>query len=641
MSRQHRKKKKRKKRKIHEDNYETFESDGLQLVRDGKNVFLKNKRSSQEHAEFIARVNLNRPSQLQAIENEINKIVSIFEEYDNVKLLGALSYNHLINQSNPDDDGLSDLTLELALSYSLATSGAKNKTPSPNIIHSLIEKLVSVRHSYNNYMMFEGLSDDTTKDSQIEQNIRFRTIIEALYVRGNAYSKHLFMIYKELFASHDEFLNQHYGFNSQEILDTVLQLENSFCCRLIFPNGQAHPASHMRFLEWIKVSDNKSNRAEVENVHFIQEFANQNPDIIVEGNKLLFYRIDEIETYSNLFKITFRYDYQKHVVKAISQGFGNNNEFLNPKFKGLPLNDSTISTHPVLRIENEYFVFSFAQISRQLFDLTESLIKTASSNYYNSNYLGNKYSGSRDNYLELKAAELFRKIIPDSKSYLNARYTPVTKGEAKGETEIDLLIVSTKAIYLIEMKAGGLSSPAKRGALKSLKGQLKGSVGYGAFQSSRALKYITESNKPEFLVDNKVISIEPKNDVFRITITLEHLSGLIAYMYDLKEIGVINSDVEFAWTCSIFDLMIFAEILEDEIDFIEYLKKRIPFYKRPELNFHDEIDLLGFFLEKDLILDEKFIETLDSFQLDNFSKSIDDYFELGKSKPTRISRKKK
>lgn len=611
---------------------EVFRKDGLEIIREGKNVIFRNNRTAEQHAEFIEEVKKNRPNQLKAIESLVERVIKIFEEYDNLKLLGGLAYNQMANQFNPSDDGLSEITLELGLSFSVAIERNPDKEPTPEIINELIECLIDIRHGYNAYVMSESV---TGKYSEIESKLRFKTILEALYIRGNGYSEHIYSIYKELFVGHDDFLQDKYGFKSSDILNTILQLEDSFCCRLILPNGLPHPANHSRFVQWseTKTEDQIVNAGK----HFIDLFGDENPDLIVQDTKIHGCRIDQIETYPDLFKIRFRNNIHKQVVSAISQQFGDNSEFLNPKFKGLPLNDSLTSTNPIIKYDEDYYLFAFALPTRNLFGITEKLIKEADEDYYNEKFLGNKYSKSRDNFLEIKTAELFKRIIPNSDSYLNLKYKPGDTDKAGNliETELDLLIVSEKANYLIEMKAGGLSAPSKRGALKSLSGQLKETVGYGAYQSYRALNYIINEEVPVFYDKENEITIDKAKKMFRITITMEHLADLIAYMYDLKELGIVESNVDFAWTCSIFDLLIFSELIESEEDFIDYLDRRIPLYQRSELNFQDEIDILGYFFEHNLKFDEKLIKDLTSFQLNKYSAEIDSYFEKGGTKPKR------
>lgn len=624
------KKKKKKNRPVKDR--EVFKKDGLEIIREGKNVIFRNNRTPEEHAAFIEEVKKNRPNHLKSIEVLIERIIKIFEEYDNLKLLGGLAYNQMANQFNPSDDGLSEITLELGLSFAVAIAENPSKEPTLEIINELIEHLIDIRHGYNGYVMSENVSG---KYSELESMLRFKTILEALYVRGDGYTEHIYSIYKELFVGHDDFLLERYGFKSSDILETILQLEESFFCKVILPNGLPHPASHDRFVKWseTKTEDEIVNSGK----HFIDLYGDENPDLIVQDTKITVYSIDDIENYPELFKVKFRNEIQKKVTAAIALNFGDNSEFLNPKFKGLPLNDSLIYTKPVIEHSGNFYMFAFSLPTRNLFDITENLIKIADKDYYDEKFLGNKYSKSRDNYLELKTAELFKRIIPKSDCYLNLKYKPGEKDEAGNliETELDLLVVSDNANYLVEMKAGGLSAPSKRGALKSLSGQLKETVGYGAYQSFRALNYIINHESPKFYDKKTEVIVDKSKKMFRITITMEHLADLIAYMYDLKELGIIESGVDFSWTCSIFDLLVFSELIESENDFIEYLNKRIPLYKRPELNFHDELDILGHFFEHNLDFDEELIKGLKSFQLNKYSSAIDSYFEKGGPKPKR------
>ena len=73
----------------------------------------------------------------------------------------------------------------------------------------------------------------------------------------------------------------------------------------------------------------------------------------------------------------------------------------------------------------------------------------------------------------------------------------------------------------------------------------------------------------------------------------------------------------------------------NENDFIEYLEIRIKLYQRPEMIILDEIDLLGHFLEENLVFDERLIKGLTHVQLNGFSKEIDNFFENSGIKPKR------
>lgn len=627
------KKKKTPQRKKGTSNYEEFSIPGGKIFRQGKNVYIKTNRTEEEQRQLIENIKKNRPNILQEINDSIVRIVDIFSSYDNFQLLGGLAYNMYVNQANPADDGASELMMEYGQSFSTAIAGNGNKAATSQILNELIDLLHEVRMSYNHYVMTEFADG---KYSELEGHLRFRTILESLFIRGRGYMQHLYDIFKELFAGHDTLLMKHYGFASADLLEAIIQFEDSYYCRLILPNGMPHFKSFERFEKWQKAKGIKNFRAD--DLQPMKEFLSENPDMADDKGESGGCKIDDISKFNSLYRVRSIKPTHQKVIEALSIDFGDNAEFLNPKFAGLPLNDSLSNLKPIILFDGKYYLFAFNLLTRNLFDITEKLIFDADKTYYEQSFLGNKSSKSRDNYLENKTSDLFKSFIPNSVAYLNLKYKPGQLDAAgnKIETELDLLLVSESVNYIIEMKAGGLSAPSKRGALKSLTGQLADTVGYGAYQSHRAYKYICDESSPEFY-DSKgnIISIDKSKKLFRITITLEHLSGYIANMHELQILGVVKNDVEFAWTCSLFDLIIFSEILENEADFIEYLEKRLPLYNNPNIEVDDEIDFLGYFLETGKLVDDKALKKVGHYKLNKTSEDIDNYFQRGGVKPKR------
>ena len=103
---------KKSKHKHHHNNKknidrEVYREDGLEMIREGKNVFLRNNRTLEQHEKFIEEVKKNRPLQFENIQKSIDRVIEIYENNDIIKLLGGLAYNEMYNQFNPQDDGLS------------------------------------------------------------------------------------------------------------------------------------------------------------------------------------------------------------------------------------------------------------------------------------------------------------------------------------------------------------------------------------------------------------------------------------------------------------------------------------------------------------------------------------------------------
>lgn len=611
---------------------------GVSFEIHGNNLLFKINRTDKEQQIINKKIIEAKPKINETIDSSVERIIEIFGNYNRHILLGCLFVNSYFKQNNPSDEGKSERLLEYGHSFAMAIDTPnKENIPSRKVFDELLNLLDSVIINYNYLIMAESVEGNYTKE---ESHLRFTTITEALYMRGNGYMKHLKEVYLELFSGHNNFLLEKYSFTSKDLFECFEQFENSFYCRLLFPERHKkhtilvpHNASLDRFKQW--QTENKIQSFRVDDKEPFYQFLKDNPDLSDDSKKPNTYNIFDINEYKHLFKIRFRTPIQKTIAELLSCNFGDNREFiLNPKFRGLPLNDSIQTLYPVIKDENDYYLYGFNFYSRNLFHLTENLIKKADKNYYNEKFLGNAYSKSRDNYLENKVYELFSKFIPNSKPLLNLKYK---FNDEKGnfiDTELDLLVETEKCLYLVEMKAGGLSAPAKRGALKSLKRNLADIVEYGSFQNLRAYNYIQNSENPKFHLENgEEISLDKTKKIFRITITLEHLSGYLVNLNDLVSIGALKTPM--AWTSSLFDLMIFSEIIENEDDFIDYLEKRIPLYSESRILINDEIDLLGYYLEHGKLIEENELKNSDEFLLNKYSSKIDEFMEGRGDKPKK------
>ncbi|MBA4155719.1 hypothetical protein, partial [Flavobacterium sp.] len=341
------KKKPQKKKRANHD-YEEFDSNGTKIYREGKNLFIKTNRSEQQQKDLIENIKKHRPEILKSMKDSIIRVTDIFSAYNNFQLLGGLGYNLYLNHDNPEDDGASELMLEYGLSFATAIKGNPKKEATSEIINELIDSLYNIRMFYNQFIMTEFVEK---KHSEIENHLRFKTMLESLFMRGDGYMQHIYQIYEELFSGHDEFLLKHYGFKSSDILETIKQLEDSFYARIILPNRMPHFKSFERFEAWQKSKGLK---------HFLMgddkpmiDFLTDNPDL-AENGKPAAYSILDIKSYDKLYKIRVRKPIHLKVVEALSQRFGDNLDFLNPKYAGLPLNESLSAIKPIILHENEY-----------------------------------------------------------------------------------------------------------------------------------------------------------------------------------------------------------------------------------------------------------------------------------------------
>lgn len=557
------------------------------------------------------------------LKDEIKIAVDLINRYDKIFVLGGLGarllqsspnlYNQFMETYTGKDKEhaekekiLEDDEIEVLLEYAMSIASASANTnagviPTQENIDEIREQLSKIKF---NVGFYEMSAENPSGGTEFDHWLKLRVMEDALHVRGDGYHTHIAEVYTETFAAHDGFLNQFYGFTSADIYEVVKRLDLLVASKI--GNAFGGGLSHKRFIEW----DNEKGQEAIMNEmiatgkHFIRQFTEANPDLLDEANPdhITGVSFDYIKGYDRLFWVIPKTEKEKKIFNLLSHQFGDNAAFQQGKFGGFPVGDSVIKTKPLVKVGDKYFCFSINLSFRNIFDITANLLQSADAVYYEQRFKGNTSPTSRDNYIELKAKKLFEKFLPTVQFYHSLKYNIVEDGIPK-EPELDILGIGNDTLYIIEVKAGELNKKHRRGAILGLKDRLKETVNEGSYQCYRAEKFINDNVIPEFrYTDNnqgKTLTIDKSKNyqTIKISVTYEHLSTVSVNLKYLIESGVLSAAYKWTWIVSLYDLMIFSDLIESEADFKEYLQNRLGLYERNDIEFHDEIDILGFFFE--------------------------------------------
>ncbi len=592
----------------------------------------------------------DRDRYLNWIKAEISIAASLIDRYDKIYLLGGLGarliqatpnfHNEFLeNYEGPDKEHvenekrIDDDEIEVLLEYAISMASA-----SPNVNVGVIptmENIDEVRNQLSkikiNIGFYEMSAENPSEGTEFDHWLKLRVMEEALHVRGEGYHSHFAEIYKETFMPHDGFLGQYFGFDSKDIFDTIEKLNLLVASKIGNPFGGS--LSNKRFTDW---GNEKGENYVFEQMRttgkfFIELFTDDNPDLKHPDSpeSIGLIPLDNISAYNRFFWVIPKTDVEKKIFHLLSHSFGDNAAFSQGKFGGFPLGDTIIGTKPLIKSENKYYCFSVNLPFRNLFNITASLLQSADSVYYEQKFRNNASPTSRDNYIEQKAMLLFEKFLPHVKLYHSLDYNIDENGVPK-KPELDILGVGKDALYIIEVKAGELNKKHRRGALLGLKQRLRETVDEGSYQCYRAEQFIINNLTPEFsyVEDNKrkTLAIDKTVDykIYKISVTYEHLSTVSVNLKYLVESGVLSDSYKWTWIVSLFDLMIFADLIESEEDFKEYMNYRLALYERKDVEFNDEIDILGFFFNNGFPLrEERDNETI--FMV-NYMDDIDAYY---------------
>jgi len=611
----------------------------LELIREGRNTFIRNKLSVEEQQAHIKQIKENLPNLRLDIKALVSKVVSIINSYDKIFVLGGIASRSIDEARDIESDNSSTETLiEYCQSIAMASANTnQGKIPSKDVLQEIHSLLLQIKDYSVAYYNFESVSG---KYSELQADLRRDMILEKIIVRGEGYLCHIIELFEEMFIPHDDFFEMHYGFKSKDIVETFRQLESSFTLRVASPNGGHHPFFEYCLRKWQRETEG--------NGKYPEEFAIAHPGVSIENGQLFLYPITWITYYDKLYKIRHFNSTQEKVVQALALRFGDNHVFGDTsKFPNDILTESYVQSKPIVEDSHgNHYLFGFNLGARNYFNIAYNLIKSKDLNYFNNSFLGNRTERTKDDFIERKVTQLFKKMLPEVKFERNVIYTFDETGvELKcakskdGRYELDIIGISDNATYLIEVKSGLVSEEAKRGAIESIKTDLSSIVGNAICQSYRAYRYLITNSDCQFLTpDKKIVKPINKENVFRISVSFSYVGTIITSLTKLQQFGVIDTNADFGWTVNIFDLFPFAELIESENQFIDYLQKRIPFYKNQKISGADEMDMLGFYLADDFKIDEAHANTTD-LGINGYHSDIDEFFNLGGKKPVKENKK--
>lgn len=622
----------------------------------------------EQYKYAIEKAREDRPRYFDWIKNEIETAINLINQFDKIYVIGGLGsrliksaptfYNQFLASYNgPDkaeiqedeliqDNDEIEILLEYVMNIATATPNSnKGVIPTQDNIEAIYQQLSKIKSNIN---FWELSADNPVGGNEFDHWLRTNIMQDTINVRGDGYHTHIQEIYQEVFYPFDVFLEQYYGFNSNDVYNTILKLDSLVYSKVGNPFGGAQ--SHKRLIEWMdEVGQENITKVMMETgKHFIMQFTEANLDLYDEEapEQVIMHSLDRVESYSKIFWVIPKTAKEKLIFEKLSLEFGHNAIFFQPpKFKGFPLNDTLINLKPLVKDDGKYFHFSLNLAFRNIFKITEELIKSADVVYYENSFKGNSNSNSRDNYIELKTKKQFEKLLPTATFFHSLEYNVFENGQNK-KTELDILGVSADTLYIIEVKAGELNTKHRRGALKGLKDRLEETINEGSYQCHRALKYIQDNPNPTFdYVEGgtrKTLTIDKAQiqSYFRISVTFEHFSSISANLKYLISSGVLSPFFKWTWIVSLYDLMIFADLIQSETEFKEYLSHRIALYDRNDIEFSDEIDILGFYFENNFPLGQE--KQNEMLQIVNYKDEIETYYtRTGVGMPGIIKPKKK
>lgn len=544
------------------------------------------------------------------IQKYIDEIEGYFEKYDTIQLLGGVGLYLLDNLPNIEKhfyaqisgtdmqlDEQAEVIAEYAMNFGLAMPNHGKENPTDAVVEDLLIKLSGLATIY-------GLLDMPLDDNS-EQFVDWLIHMQTIAVRGDGYQEHVYEVFKEMFVPHSAFYKQQFGYSIEEMFDFFMDLENRVICKIGCQDSIYGAAKmHERWKKWEEKNFGNIDDIKIIDKHdwskgLFGDFFEANPDVphTEDGMKFLLIQPNDYSQSNMVFWIYPQNDIEERILDSLSVQFGSNSAFLaDGEFKGSIMSGYNIFERPFIKDGDKYYCFTPMIPHRNLFLIAEKLMMQNNA-YYQKYFQQNNDVNSRDEYIERKVKNIMQSFLSNVQFYSSVNYS-ITEGGIIKHPELDILGISDKATYIIEVKAHELSYKDKVG-LKGAKDKFCSSVVEACRQCCRSVTFIETSKSPVFSSKVGQFSIDKSKPIYKIAVTFQHHSALLGQMDVLVKAGLMKEQYKDTWIISLFDLMAVSDFIESEDEFLAYLEMH-KMVNTNHCTYCDELDLLGQFLNNNL-----------------------------------------
>jgi len=253
-----------------------------------------------------------------------------------------------------------------------------------------------------------------------------------------------------------------------------------------------------------------------------------------------------------------------------------------------------LKTKPIIEHEGRYLLPSFPLLIWAVEDVIEAAIKK-------NQKLNDKYPNIKHDFVLNQGLEFFKTLLPTATVFQPNLFYFVNNDRC----ETDGLIIYDQVLFIIEAKGHRITPRAKKGFVDRTEKHLEEIVQESYGQGIRTLKHIEENGIAEFKTKNGekiLINRKDFDDIVIVSLTLEPVGNMSMSIKATNDFGYFN-DEHFPWIISIYDLVVLADLFENPLMLVHYIKRRKKFLSHKILSTYEELDLVSYFLSNGLYIE--------------------------------------
>jgi hypothetical protein len=581
-------------------------------------------KGQQQIDEWFASLPLKVSDCLTKIEQQMVRMNS-FDLLSNISL-----YNH-IHDADQYADYRGDKMFavsELITLLALKKEYVESSFISMEDCHDLIQEVQTQGFQCYGFLNFLAMKTNKPDEENSIQDIANKTMRDETTIRNPGFPEHHLEFARELYEPLETDIQNHFGFTVKEsivIRDGIFALINKkykdsktlseerslkmamevykYRATSIVPEGSS--ISEESFIELNKLSRKKI--AEACKVHCLTE-------MIFHLGETFCFTAEELSDFAGI-NISALTSFLR-TFSCTFMSVGIDEKLVGPT--------SILKTKPLVEYKGRFLLPSFPLLTWCVEPVIEDFIKSVPK-------LQSRFNTIKHDFLLSKGIELLSGTIRENAT-ISTNLFYYEDCDQSNRYETDGIIECGRTLFILEAKGHRISKSAKEGSPGRTEKHLKEMIKASYDQGLRALRYIESAPSVSFHTKkNKKVDIRKSNfdDFIIISLTLEPIGNITPLIRATNELGYFKKGI-FPWIISVYDLIVVADHLEYPSLLIHYIKRRKEFLERKIMQVFDELDLLAYYLDNRLYIEDMYNDAVDKnasiIHLGNQTDGINNYY---------------
>jgi hypothetical protein len=604
-----------------EDRVEAFELAGVTFIRVGKNIYTRSERTPEQQQEFLASVRDEMLPQLRQ-ERELlrARLDEVLAQADPVDLIETASLLYLPTDPDTFREWESDRNpahIEYLALQVLPLSAEPPRPVHPMLAAELVSEAVElVRQLFDieAQLLTFGQADDPDSITDPTAQYRARAQLESIGVRGSGYAEHLRAILLGTLGAFNSECEQLLGFTAEQALTIVPAIVDIVGMRLVprVAEALAGRATMLRQLprqrrkgvegpvpDWIVAMTPTDAKRHIEIVSRIYAFH--------DARVLATVTAEDVASACGV---------QIKNVEAFLTAFSCSAEAYDERYHRFPVGAHPLTDMPLLRVDGGVVLPVPFSMLEALRPRMEDLLRAADAKVWQ------RYLTQRADFAETEAVARLSAALPGAAGAVGLKWK-----SASDESDLDGLVAVDDFALRVQAKAGRLHASTRRGSTQRMKRNLGELIQEAARQHGALDAALTAEGAEAIGLGQYRRVLEEVPFQIEVIVCLDDVTVYSTEAHHLRTIGVLPQDRPIPWILSLSDLMAVTDLLQGT-QLLLYITRRLRLESHGRVAAHDELDWVGYFLERGLYLEDSLSapDAPQLYRLMSFTERIDAWY---------------